>query len=58
MPNPIQYTNDPHWDGTTSLGKTATRIEITSDTSAASSAGKTATFDEDSAIERIVDKKE
>ena len=58
MPNPIQYTNDPHWDGTTTLGKTATRIEITSDTSAASSAGKTTTFGEDSAIEGIADNKE
>lgn len=58
IPNPIQCTNDPHWDGTTTLGKTATRIEITSDASAASSAGKTATFCEDSAIEGIAANKE
>jgi hypothetical protein len=58
MPNPIQCTNDPHWDGTTTLGKTATHIIITSDTSAENSAGKTTTFVEDSTIEGIADNKE
>lgn len=58
MPNPIQYTNDPHWDGTTTLGTPAIHTDITSDASAASSADKTATYGEDSAIEGIVDKKE
>ena len=58
MPNPIQYTDDPHWDGSTALGTLATHTEMTSDASAASSADKTATYGEDSAIEGIVGKKE
>ena len=56
--SPIQYTNDPHWDGTTTLGTTTTYTDITSDASAASSAGKTAANGEDSAIEGIADNKE
>ena len=58
MLNPIQYTNYPRWDGSTALGTTAIHTDMTSDASAASSADKTATYGEDSAIEGIVGKKE
>ena len=58
MPNPIQYTDDPHWDGSTALGTLDTHTEMTSDAGAASSADKTATYGEESAIEGILDKKE
>lgn len=33
MPNPIQYTNEPHWDGTTTLGTPASNTEITNEAS-------------------------
>ena len=33
MPNPIQYTNEPHWDGTTTLGTPAINTEITNEAS-------------------------
>ncbi len=58
IPNPIQCTNDPHWDGTTTLGTTTIHTDMTSDTSAATSAGKTATFGEDITIEGIAANKE
>lgn len=33
IPNSIQFTNDPHWDGTTTLGMPATNTEIPSEAS-------------------------
>ena len=33
IPSPIQYNNDPHWDGTTTLGTQAINTEITSEAS-------------------------
>ena len=58
IPSPIQCTNDPHWDGTTTLGTTTIHTELTSDTSAASPADKTTTPGEDSANEGTATNKE
>ena len=33
IPSPIQYNNDPHWDGTTTLGTPAINTEKTSEAS-------------------------
>lgn len=62
IPNPIQYTNDPHWDGTTALGTPLgtqmSHVEIASDASAADNTDKTATYGEDSGIKGIIPNKE
>lgn len=58
IPSPIQCTDVPNWNVTTTLGTSAIHTELTSDTSAESPADKTPTCGEDSANEGTATNKE